>query len=87
METAILKVILPNAIEERYRPKGDFSINNHWNLTLSTSHINLHELRNLLLLLKWHKSTRRFEGTGLGSWVGGPKIPPKGPKYSKIIAY
>ena len=65
----------------------DFSVNNHWNPTLSRAQDIIHEVRNLLFQINGHKRTSHSEVTGLRSWVGGPKIPQNGPKYSKIVAH
>ena len=49
------------------RSTEDFSMNNHLNHTLSITQTKLHQARNILLLLIWHKCTIRSDGTGLRS--------------------
>ena len=55
-----------------------FSVDKCWTPILSISPTILREVTDILFWINGHKHTSRSEGTGLGTWVGGPKIPPRG---------
>ena len=61
----------------------DFSVDKRWTPILSIATPIINFVTNLLLWINGHKHTSRSKGTGLGTWVGGLKIPPKIRKYSK----
>ena len=61
----------------------DFSVDKRWTPTLSIAQNTLHELMNVLFYINGRNCTSCSESIGLGNWVEGTKIPPRGPKSSK----
>ena len=60
----------------------DFFLDKRWTPILSIAPTILYEVMNITFSNIGHKHTSHSDGTGLGTWVGGPKVSPKRIKYS-----
>ena len=82
MKMHILKVILPNSIEEKYQSAGDFSLNIHLTSTISILQMKFISVRNILEYQNNKKvpAPLKLQASGVVYVVNNIS---KGPKFSE----